>query len=192
VPNANAPFGLKPVRHAASAPYNDGADLYYVDPSNTQILAIGDPVVLSGSADVNGIPGIVRATAGAGNPITGVIVGFRPTPIIVATGYLPASTAGYAIVEHDPAGLYEIQADGIINPADIGLNANLTAGAPNVAFKKSTFQLNAASKATTATLQLRIRSFVQRPDNDPTSTNANLLVSINLPTETGAAGSTGL
>lgn len=192
MPNGNSPFGLKPVRNAASAPYNDGADLYFVPATNTQALVIGDPVVMTGDADTNGIPAIARAVAGAGNPITGVIVGFRPSPAIVAAGYLMAGLAGYAIVEHDPNGLYEIQADGIINPADVGLNANLTAGAPNLPFKLSTFQLNAASKATTATLQLRIRGFVQRPDNDPTSPNAKLLVTINLPTETGAAGSTGL
>ncbi len=192
MPNSNAPFGLKPVRHAASAPYNDGADLYWIDPADTNAMAIGDPVVMSGNADANGIPGVTVATAGGGGRITGVIVGFRPSPEIVASGYRTASTGAYAIVEHDPNGLYEVQANGVINPADVGLNADLVASTPDIFFKRSKWQLNAASKATTATLQVRIRGFVQRADNDPTSTNAKLLVTINTPTETGAAGSTGL
>lgn len=190
MPNAIAPFGLKPVRDGASAPYNDGTDAFALLASDASIVAIGDPVVISGSADNSGDPSVTLASAGSGNRITGVVVGFQPSPTIIANGYRPASIAATALVEHNPDALYEVQANGAVAVTDIGANANLIAG-NRTGYNTSGWMLDTASMTTTATLQVRIVGLARRPDND-FGANAVLLVRINQTTETGAAGSTGV
>ncbi len=51
--------------------------------------------------------------------------------------------------------------------------------------------LDSSTAAVTATLQMRIIGLEQRADNE-IGTTAKWLVANNLPTETGAAGSTGV
>lgn len=189
MPNANSPFGLKPVRSASSAPFNDGADPFALLAADNTAAYIGDPVVLSGSADTDGTPSATIATAGGGNRITGAIVGFSPTPSLVANGYRVGGQLMHAFVEHDPDLLYEVQANGSVAATDIGANANLIAGPP--VGKLSGWQLDTASMTTTATLQVRIMGLARRPDND-FGPNAVVLVRINQTTETPAAGSTGV
>jgi hypothetical protein len=191
MPNPNAPFGLKPIRDAASAPYNDGTDAFALLAADNTTVYIGDPVVISGNADADGTPSAVLATAGAGNRITGAVVGFAPNPGIVSAGFRAGGNAVHALVEHNPDQLYEVQANGVINAADIGLNANLVAGVLGNAYRLSGWQLDSASIATTATLQVRIVGLARRPDNE-FGANAVVLVRINQTTETGAAGSTGV
>lgn len=191
MPNAIAPFGLKPVRDGASAPYNDGTDLFWLPAADASVVYIGDPVVISGTADANGIPSITLATPGAGNRITGVVAGFNINPAIVASGFRAASTDTHALVEHHPDALYEIQANGTVAATDIGANANLIAGTAGNGYKRSGWMLDTASMTTTATLQVRIVGLARRPDNE-FGPNAVLLVRINQTTETGAAGSTGV
>jgi len=190
MPNANAPFGLKPVRDGASAPYNDGTDAFALIASDSSIVAIGDPVVISGTADTEGHPSITLAAAGAGNRITGVVAGFVPNPTIVANGYRPAGIAAVALVEHHPDALYEVQANGPVAATDVGSNANLIAGS-RTGYNTSGWMLDTASMTTTATLQVRIVGLARRPDNE-FGANAVMLVRINQTTETGAAGSTGV
>jgi hypothetical protein len=191
MPNANAPFGLKPVRSASSAPFNDGADPFALLAADTSVVYRGDPVVLSGSADTDGTPSATLATAGAGNRITGAVVGFTPNPAIVAAGFRAAGNAVHAFVEHDPDLLYEVQANGVVAVGDIGANANLIAGTAGNAYGMSGWMLDTASMTTTATLQVRIMGLARRPDND-FGQYAVVLVRINQTTETPAAGSTGL
>lgn len=192
--NTNAPGGLKPVRYASGAPYNGAANVYYVPASDGTALFFGDPVIIAGSGDAVGVPSVTRATAGSAGRITGVVVGFVPSATLNPYGYRPASTAAYVLVADDPNLLFEIQEDavgGALAVTDIGLNADLVAGSGDTNTKQSGFQLDTSTKATTATLQLRIDSFQQRADNE-VGANAKVLVRINLPTQTGAAGSTGV
>lgn len=189
MPNINAPFGLKPVRSASSAPFNDGADPFALLAADANAIYIGDPIVIGGSADTDGTPSATLATAGAGNRISGAVVGFAPTPSLVANGFRVGGSLTHAYVEHDPDLLYEVQANGVIAADDIGLNANLVAGPP--VMNRSGWQLDAASKAVTAGLQVRIMGLARRPDND-FGANAVVLVRINQTTETPAAGSTGV
>jgi hypothetical protein len=191
MPNANAPFGLKPVRDGASAPYNDGTDAFSLLAADTSVVYIGDPVVISGTADAAGVPSVTLATAGAGNRITGVVAGFTPNPAIVASGFRAAGNEVHALVEHHPDALYEVMANGVVAVTDIGANANLIAGTGGNGYKRSGWMLDTASMTTTATLQVRIVGLARRPDND-FGANAVLLVRINQTTETGAAGSTGV
>jgi len=195
MPNTNVAFGLAPVRHAHESGYGPSVREYFVPSSDSTALFIGDPVVLAGSADATLTAATVtRATAAGGNRITGVVVGFRPSASIEANGYRLASTDAYVLVCDDPMALYEIQEDsvgGALAAADIGLNADLIAASGNAYTKRSGFMLDTSTKATTATLQLRIVGLVDRVDNE-VGANAKVLVRLNLTTETPAAGSTGV
>ena len=192
--NTNAPTGFTPVRYASGAPYSGAANVYYCPASDSTALFIGDPVIIAGSADGDGVPTITRATAGSAGRDTGVVVGFRPSATILANGYRLASTAEYVLVSDDPSLLYEVQEDavgGALAAADVGLNADMASGSGSAVTHLSGFQLDTSTKPTTATLQCRIIGFVNRPDN-VIGANAKVLVRFNLPTETGAAGSTGV
>lgn len=191
--NSNAPSGLRPVRHANGSPWNGMLKRYYVPATDSTALYIGDPVIIAGSADADGVPTATSATAGATNRVTGAVVGFDPSPTIVANGYRAASTAEYILVAEGPDLVYEIQEDavgGALAAADVGLNADLVSGSGS-RLTGSGWQLDTSTKGTGATLQMRILGFVQKPDN-AIGANAKVLVRINLPTETGAAGSTGV
>jgi hypothetical protein len=193
--NTNVAFGLAPVRRAHDSGYGPAVREYFVPSSDGTALFIGDPVIIAGSADAGLTAATVtRATAAGGNRVTGVVVGFRPSASIEANGYRLASTDAYVLVTDDPMQLFEIQEDsvgGALAAADIGLNADLVAGTGNAYTKRSGFMLDTSTKATTATLQLRIVGLVDRADNEVGS-NAKVLVRLNLTTETPAAGSTGI
>jgi hypothetical protein len=182
--NANTPFGLKAVRDANSTVETGGLEMFYHPASDATALYIGDPVVKNGSADAAGISGCVRAaTTGA---VTGVVEGFVPDGVTDVAGFGAASTAFYVLVNTDPTQLYEIQEAAGMAAADVGLNANLASGSGNAYTKRSGFLLDAATKATTATLQLKIRGLVPVPNNDFGAYN-KLLVTINNHTEASAS-----
>lgn len=187
--NANSPRGLWPVRHRNGAPYNGAVTRYHVPASDSTALYLGDPVIIAGSADANGVATVTRATAAGGAYILGVVVGVEPesrdTPV-----YRAASTAAYVYVADDPDLVFEVQEDavgGALAAADVGLNADLVAGTGSTATGYSGFQLDTSTKATTNTLQLRILGFVQRPNNE-IGANAKVLVSINLHALRNATG----
>lgn len=189
--NADVAFGLAPVLPKGGVVQTTE---YYVPASDNTALFIGDPVTIAGSGDALGVPSIARSTAGSGNSITGVVVGFRPDANIVANGYRAAATAAYVLVCDDPEQVFEIQDDsdgGNLAVADIGLNANLVAAAGSAATKRSGFELDTSSKGAGATKQLRILGITQRADVE-VGANTKVRVRINTPTETGAAGSTGV
>jgi hypothetical protein len=191
--NSNAPMGLSPVRYRNGSPWNGQARTYYVPAADSTALFIGDPVIIAGSGDADGVPTITRATAASAGRITGVVVGFQPTGPFPAK-YRAASTAMYVLVADDPLLLFEAQEDGVggsLAATSIGLNIDLIAGSGNTSTGLSGFLLDSSTAATTATLQCRIIGLQQRIDN-AIGTTAKWLVAINLPTETGAAGSTGV
>jgi len=194
MPNGNAAWGLIPRRHRTSETENGGLNEYYVDPAFATALFMGDPVILSGSGSPEGVPGVVLATAGATNRITGVVVGFRPAPVIVAQGYLPASTGGYVLVADNPDAEFEIQEDsvgGSLAVTSIGLNCDLISAAGNTFLKRSQWMLDSSTAGTGATLQVRIVGFEQRADNE-IGQYGKWLVRLNLPTEQGIASGVGV
>lgn len=189
--NVNAPRGFVPVRYASGACYAGGGNRYHVPASDSTALFIGDPVVLAGSADANGVATVTKSSVGG--RVTGIVVGIEPSAT-VTTMYRAASTAAYVVVADDPNLIFEVQEDavgGALAAADVGLNADMILGAGSTATGMSGTQLDTSTKATTATLGWRIEGFVQRPDNE-IGANAKVLVRNNLPTGTGAAGSLGV
>lgn len=206
--NPNAPSGLRPIRHRNGAPYNAGANPYYIASSYATALFVGDPVIKvaagsnpaavtapgAGEFAIGTLPQIEKATAGATNRITGVIVGFAADADDLTKQYNPASTERVAFVCDDPDIIFEIQANGAIPAASMGLNANLTfatAGDPQTGY--SGVQLDSASPAADATFQTLIMRAVNRANNDTTLTNAKLEVLINLHTQNpGSSGTVGI
>lgn len=191
--NANAPFGLVPIMENNGSPWAGATSVYYVPATNATALYIGDPVILSGTADADGVPTAIRATGATSARITGAVVGFVPSATIVANGYRAASTAEYAIVADGPGVLYEVQEDaagGALTASSVGLNANLVAGTGS-RITGSGFMLDSSTAATSATLQVRIVRLQNRPDN-AIGDYAKWVVRLNLPTEAGIASGVGI
>jgi len=192
--NGNAAMGLIPRRTRVGDGTSGSLNRYCIPASDSTVYGIGDPVVIAGSADADGTTATVTlATAGTGR-ITGVIVGWEPTPGIVSLGYAAASTLRYPLVCDDVDGEFEIQEDGVggtLTADSVGLNAALVAGAASTYTGKSGWMLDSSTAATTAGLQVRIVGLENRVDNE-LGANAKWLVRINAPTETGAAGSLGV
>lgn len=186
MPNTDSPFGLKPVRYRSGAPYNGACNRYYIASGEAYNLFIGDPVALSGTGDAFGVPGIVRATAGAGSSAgdgpVGVVVGFENlTSDNLSRSYRPSGTAGYVLVADDPNLEYEIQEDSdtaTLAVTDIGLNANFIIGTGNTYTGTSAVELDSNTAAVTATLDMRILGLIERPNNE-IGTNAKWRVALN-------------
>lgn len=193
--NANAPTGLTPRRYRNGSPWMGAARQYYVPATDATPLLVGDPVTIVAGSDPTGHASVTRATAGAGNRITGAVIGFRPSSTFPAgPATRPASTAGYVLVADDPDLLFEVQesaaTDGAaLTAAAMGKNVNLIAA--NGGIGGSGFVIDSTSAATTNTGQLRIVELQRRTDN-AIGAYAKWMVAINQPTETGAAGSTGV
>lgn len=186
MPNVSNPMGLVPVRTLHGAPWNQSLVRCFIPATDNNAMFIGDPVDLAGSADAGAVcPTVVRATAGAGNPVFGAIVAFEPDPNNLTLTYRPASTARYCWVVCDPLTVYEIQADGgaVLGPTEVGLNAVFIAGSGNTRTGLSGWQMDSGTTtapAVNATYQLLILRAVNRPDNDITSVNAKWEVLISL------------
>ena len=103
----------------------------------------------------------------------GVIVGFVPDYSNLNTPqYRLASTARQALVCVDPTVVYEVQSSGATVVADVGLNAGIVYTAGSTVTGISGMTLDIATKATTATLPLKILGVVQRPDADMADSSA--------------------
>jgi hypothetical protein len=167
--NADTPFGLRPVRYLSGAPYNGAVNHYSTASGDGTAIFIGDPVTLSGTSQtINGLVYADVDQAATGNIIAGVVVGVLPTNR-ESTIYRAASTQRILLVADDPNLVFEIQevSGGTALAAnDIGLNADFVVGTGNTANGMSGVELNNATEAATATLDLLITGFVNRADNE--------------------------
>ena len=187
--NKDASFGLKLIGHHAGAPYSARVRSYYIASTYATALYVGDPVIVTSTSNtavvstgiekhgIGTLPEIEKATAGSGNKIAGVIVGFEPIIRSGTAPYNPASTARVAKVCDDPNALYLIQADGSIAATDVNYNAAVVyTNAGSTATGLSGVELNAASVATTATEQLKILGNADIPGRNTFGSNWPVLV----------------
>ena len=208
--NSDTRFGLKPVRHKSGAPYNGAVSPYFIPSTYGTALYVGDPVIKvtggsntalvtvpgAGTFNIGTLPEINKATAGDGNRITGAIVAFAALPTDLTKQYNAASTQRVAWVCDDPDIVFEIQADGAIPAASVGLNAVLiyTHGG-STATGLSGVELDTTSDApdADASNQLLILRAVNREDNDTTLIWAKVEVLINQHTQSvGTVGTLGI
>lgn len=190
MPNIVVPFGLKPVRNASGAPFNGSLEMMLIPSTLATAVFVGDPIVKDGGADAAGVASAVLTAANGS--ISGVIQGFVPNGVVDLTGYRAASTAAYALVCTDPDALFAIMDDGVGGgtvAADIGLNASIVVAAGNTFTRSSGVKLGGASKATTATLELKIMGLLQTPQN---AVGANAVVLVKINKHTDAVGVVGV
>lgn len=185
--NQDSPFGLRPVRQLGGAYVTGNGNIYHVAALDAQVIAPGDPVIVTGESDTKGIPTVTRSTAGATERITGVMMSIANSeqPQLDGTGGITQDTSQntvtltdqYIFVADDPSIVYQAQFAGTLVVGDISSTANLTAG---VAIEgKSTFEVGAVTGL--ATGQVRILRLVQNPNNE-VGEFAKIEVIINLPT----------
>jgi hypothetical protein len=202
--NPDTPSGLKPVRYRSGAPYNGACNPYAIASDYGTALYVGDPVTRTGTANaaaltavgagsfpIGTLPQIEKTVAGDSNSDaerqTGVIVGFAASPAAgLDKQYNPASTARVAYVADDPNLVFEIQANGAIPAASIGLTAIFIythPGSTATGISGVELDTTGTAPAADASYQLRIVGAVNRPDNDTTLTHAKVLVMLNNHTE---------
>ena len=203
--NSNSPQGLLPTRYVDGAMYNGACRAYYVPSTVTHNIFIGDPVLVTGGGDANGVPSLDLAVAGATNYITGAMVGIVSDGGYPGTGavigvtrdqpiYHPANTAQYILVADDPTLLFAVQEDSVggaitaaVGPSS---NVNLQAGAggSTVTGYSSWMLVSAGAAAGNPTYQMRILQGLQEIDNLIGSAYAVWLCKINLHSQLNASG----
>jgi len=176
--NANRPWGMKPIGYRDGSPWNGKATTYYIQSSDTNAYAVGDPVMLAGSGSSAGVPDVTLATAGAGNALIGCIVGTRGTvyggvmadPASLDTMVIPATkTKGYFVqVADDPNIEFLMQESATtdaaaLTVASLGSNIDLVSGTNNGFF--SGWKIDSTTANTGATRQLKLMRLWQAPDN---------------------------
>ena len=167
--NANTPFGFRPVAMRSGSSYSGSPRLYVVPAADGTALYLGDPVKLAGTGDVTGkYPGVIQAATG--DVITGVVVGFQPLATNLELRYRAASTLRYVWVVDDADLMFEVQeinSGTALTTAEVGLNANFSAGSGgSTTTGFSGFVLNNSGEATTNTLDIKIHALVNRENND--------------------------
>lgn len=179
--NQDTPFGLRPIRYLSGAPYNAAVNHYSTAAGDSTAIFIGDPVTLSGTSQtINGQVYLDVDQAATGNIIVGVVVGVLPVTRD-STLYRAASTQRILLVADDPNLLFEIQevsGGTALTANDAGLNADFVVGSGSTANGMSGVELNNATEAATATLDLLIVGFSNRVDNE-IGEHAKWLVRIN-------------
>ena len=174
--NANRPSGLSPVAYLNGSPWNGAGHIYCIPSTDGSAFGVGDPLVLAGSADANGIPTAALATAGSGNQVLGALVSAAGALNDGGAYGVPAETAliipatktraYYVLVADDPNVIFEAQEDSVVEniaAASVGLNIDLIAGTNNGYI--SGWMIDSDSKNSGNTRQLKLLRAVRRSDN---------------------------
>jgi hypothetical protein len=189
--NVSRVYGLRPVKHLDGAPWNGQLNRYYVPSSDSTAIFQGDLVKLGGAVDSVGVPSVAKFVAGTDSAAVGVAVGFSINPLnLNSPQYRAASTALYVLVADAPDTVFEIQSAVAATPTDLSSNAQVQDAGGSTTTGQSGETI--ASYATTATLPLKVMGAVQRVDNDITSNNYKVLVTINNHQYNGGTGTAGV
>jgi hypothetical protein len=177
--NIDKAFGLKALGNLSAT----GAQKQYgYEIADNQAGAIyqGDLVTIVGGYIVKFLPGTHAAALGVFNgcnyidPTTGKPIwkNFYPGSVNITQGIISAD------VLDDPNQLFIIQSDGDIEKADIGKNADVIGTGGSSTTGVSTMELNNATIADTAALNLKIVGLYNQPGNS-FGVNAVVVVKIN-------------
>jgi hypothetical protein len=161
-----------------------------VPADHASLMAIGDVVRVTASADTAGLPQVDVATAA--QSVTGVISGI--TPNFSTENFtdvsLAALVAGSVQVITDPRAEFEVDvSNGPLVAADVGLNVDLVATAATATggLTSSNMTVNFTGRATTDTLPFRVLRLVVGSDG---VLGSRCVVRIN--NSTAIAGATGV
>jgi hypothetical protein len=162
--NLNAPFGFKAIQTDSGSVFPKLTKYYISAGDSSGNIYVGDPVMLDGGADVNGIPSITRATAGSNGYSVGVVHSVDILSL-TDTKYRTNSTARYIYVLDDPDTEFEIQADEGIVAADISNTVNFSFGDGGSVITGFSGAVLDSSNIGTGT-QLKILRVSQKIDNE--------------------------
>lgn len=194
--------GFKAVK-SLTGPFTGMANMYFIPASDATVLMVGDLVKLAGDArSPTGVPTVTRITA-VTDPAVGVVVGFTyegmgdvqnvpPVNDLNTPVYRRASTDRYVMVIDDPQVMFEVQTSVPVLTTDIGLNASPRLTAGSTASGASGMDVDMSTKATTATLALKLVGFPYRPDNNTTDAFTSVYVKINNHQYNSGTGTAGL
>ena len=175
----DAPFGFRPIG-ATGGPYTGSIMKCAVGGGITTNVLIGDLVVLAGGGTTagtlgsteTGLPTVIAATAGTGNPIFGAVVGFGVNPSNLESQFALGTDANDRVCFVAPAmdgSLFIAQEDGatdVLTVADIGSTIAFVATAGNTIYGQSGYELDSNTTSAAATEQFRIVGLYQDPDNE--------------------------
>lgn len=174
--NTSKPQGLSPVGYLNGSPWNEKGHVYCIPSTDGNAFAVGDPMVLAGSADANGVPTATLATGGVGNALLGALVSSAGALVYGGAYGVPAESpvvipatktrAYYVLIADDPNIIWEGQEDGVggtIAAASVGLNVDLIAGTNNGYI--SGWLIDSSTVGTGSTIQCKLLRAAQRLDN---------------------------
>lgn len=180
-----APYGLRPVNLIGGQPYAGSTRMIKINNAYASNIFYGQPVSINAA-------GVVIAETGtttvAATGVVGIFVGCTYTDPNLKYKLFrqmwPASTVAtdaMAYVVDDPDVVMQAQADDALTQADLGINIGFNTAAGDAATGNATTSLDAATKAVTATLPLRIVGFVDGPDSAVGDAYTDVLVKWNAP-----------
>ena len=151
--NVDAAFGLRPVRYKSGAPYQGQSTAYFATGA-TGIIAPGDPVKLTGTANAAAFGGypigtlsqVSLASAGDTNTMVGVCTSVLPVTA-TSLNYREDSTDRIIMVADSPDLIFQVQADDDADATDwavtvTGLYANLINGTADTTYGRSIWELD--------------------------------------------------
>ena len=166
--NVDKAFGLKPLGNLSAT----GAQKQYgynIDDNQAGAIFQGDLVTIVNGYVVKFLPATHAAALGVFNgcnyvdPTTGkpIFSNYYPGSVNITQGVIQAD------VIDDPNQLFIIQADASVVQANIGKNADIIGTGGSTTTGVSTMELNSATIADTAALNLKIVGFYNVPNNEP-------------------------
>jgi hypothetical protein len=164
------PYGLRVLKNLGEGPFSGGMHTYRItNPATiaTHGMYFGDPVGLQGgdvvpltASPAAGVPGVVGIFQGASwqDPIRGFV-----NSQFLPAGLLSSGASDVQVKVSDyPWVVMRVQADGPVQPAQVGMNAALgNLGQGSTFTGNSLVNLVSGSIAATATLAVRIYGFVR-------------------------------
>lgn len=94
-------------------------------------MALGDAVIVSGTANADGVASITRAAGTAGSEVTGVISSFEIDRSNLELKGRTASTARITKIQVDTNAIYEIEIGSALAITDVSSNLLFTANVPS-------------------------------------------------------------
>lgn len=195
----NAPWGLKPVRYADGSPWNGGFNKYNIADTYSTSIFMYDPVATLADGTIGiGVAGSACRGIFLGCEYTAADGTYKFSPYWPASTAILTGTTALAKVADDPNLVFDMQetngsgaAGTALALADRGLNINFYLGTGTTATGMSGASINNVSKATTATLNLKILDLSPREGN-VVGSFANWLVAWNNHQFKGGTGTAGV
>lgn len=175
--NVDALTGFRPVMNQNGTPYN-GA---YRQMFAAENLFLGDLVEPTATGVAGTTGGAYQAVARAetGDPIAGVVVGWKFAPATLGDKYCRSGNIVYVA---DCTGLV-LEGQTVSNglaATDVGFNVDfVVTAAGDTTSGASGMEIDDSTEATTNTLDLRIFSLKEAPDNDISLVNMKVYVTVN-------------